>query len=99
MSDTDKKGFAALHLYVSGRVQGVGFRFFAINRARRFGISGWVRNLPDGRVEIEAEGVVHNLLLFLEEMRIGPASSHVSRVIEEWQERSHPRYTDFSVSF
>jgi acylphosphatase len=99
MPDIENKGFAALHLYVSGRVQGVGFRFFTINRANRFGISGWVRNLPDGRVEIEAEGAVRNLMLFLEEMRIGPASSHVSRVIEEWQERSHPRYPDFSVSF
>lgn len=44
------------HLCVTGMVQGVGFRFFAINRARKYGITGWVRNLYDGRVEIEAEG-------------------------------------------
>jgi acylphosphatase len=91
--------FASLHLFVSGMVQGVGFRFFAINRANRFGVSGWVKNLPDGRVEIEAEGRVHDLLLFLDEVKIGPATGHVSRVIEEWQERTHPRYTNFGVSY
>jgi acylphosphatase len=97
-SHMEKDRFAALHLFVSGMVQGVGFRFFTINRANRFGVSGWVRNLYDGRVEIEAEGRVRNLLLFLEEVKIGPASAHVSRVIEEWQERTHPRYPDFGVS-
>lgn len=44
-----------IHIFYSGRVQGVGFRFTAVDTARRLGVSGWVRNVPDGRVEIIAE--------------------------------------------
>lgn len=45
-----------LHLFISGFVQGVGFRVFAKNEAKKLGISGWVKNLPDGRVEAVFEG-------------------------------------------
>jgi acylphosphatase len=47
---------ARVHLVVSGRVQGVAFRAYTVDEARRLGVSGWVKNLPDGRVEAEAEG-------------------------------------------
>ena len=95
----DNAPFFSLHLFVSGRVQGVGFRFFAINRANAYGITGWVKNLYDGRVEIEAEGKKQNLLLFLNDMRIGPRSAHVSNVLEKWQDISAPRYESFNVGF
>ena len=49
-----------------GRVQGVGFRFTAARLASGFGVSGWVRNLPDGRVELEAQGESDQVLGFLE---------------------------------
>ena len=45
-----------VHIVVSGKVQGVAFRYYTIKEARGLGLSGWVRNLPDGSVEIEAEG-------------------------------------------
>lgn len=95
----DQKERAVLHLFVSGRVQGVGFRFFALNRAQRYGITGWVRNLYDGRVEIEAEGRVPNLRLFLKDMKSGPSMSHVSNVAEQWRETALPRYEEFSITY
>ncbi len=47
---------ARIHLHISGRVQGVSYRSFAVREARSLGLTGWVRNLPDRRVELVAEG-------------------------------------------
>lgn len=58
------------HIYFSGRVQGVGFRFRASWAAKRLGLTGWVSNLPDGRVEMEVQGetgVIEKLLELLNE--------------------------------
>ncbi len=92
-------GYYVLHAYVSGFVQGVGFRFFTIYRARKYNITGWVKNLYDGRVEIEAEGKKQNLIPFLEDIRIGPSYGNVSGVSEEWHEIAFRRYRDFSISY
>jgi acylphosphatase len=89
----------ALNLVVSGRVQGVGFRYYAANRARVHGIAGWVRNSYDGRVEIEAEGPRGDLELFLAEIRKGPPASHVTHVSEEWRETAKPVHRDFSITY
>jgi len=91
--------YYVLHTYVSGVVQGVGFRFFAMHRARKYHITGRVKNLYDGRVEIEAEGKKQELILFLEDIRLGPSYGHVSGISEEWHEIAFPRYKDFSISF
>jgi len=58
-----------LHVYFSGRVQGVGFRYMTKQASNRFSVSGWVRNLPDGRVELLAEGEETELDLFLIEIQ------------------------------
>ena len=68
---------AACTVRVVGRVQGVGFRRFVQRCAERAGVSGWVRNLPDGAVECEAEGTQAALEVFLQQVRQGPALARV----------------------
>jgi len=65
---------------VSGRVQGVGFRFFADAVARREGLHGWVQNLPDGRVEALAEGETEAVERFERAIGHGPSGARVERV-------------------
>jgi acylphosphatase len=65
---------------VSGRVQGVGFRWFASRAAAVEGLHGWARNLPDGRVEIRAEGDAEALERFERQVRVGPPTSRVDDV-------------------
>jgi acylphosphatase len=65
---------------VEGEVQGVGFRYFAVRRALRIGVSGWVRNLPDGRVEALAEGSLALLAEFEAALRRGPDMASVTNV-------------------
>ena len=68
---------------ISGSVQGVGFRFFAERAAREAGVTGWVRNRPDGTVETVAEGEQGAVARYLERLRSGPAGCRVTRFIEE----------------
>ena len=75
---------ARVHLVVSGRVQGVFFRQSALDEARRLGVSGWVRNLPSGEVEIVAEGRKSSLQTLALWAHRGPRSARISGVTEEW---------------
>lgn len=68
---------------VSGSVQGVGFRFFAERAAREAGVTGWVRNRPDGTVETVVEGAEDAVERYLERLRSGPPAGRVMRLIEE----------------
>ena len=65
---------------ISGRVQGVGFRWFTQNAAARENIHGWVKNLPDGRVEAEAEGEADALARFEQALRHGPPGARVDHL-------------------
>ena len=86
MTTQDKTGRARLHLIVSGRVQGVGFRFSAYDEAKDLALAGWVRNLGNGDVEIVAEGKQENLQMLAAWAHLGPPSAHVTQVREDWQE-------------
>ena len=68
---------ASFHAVVRGRVQGVGFRYFARKRAEAHGIAGFVRNLPDGTVEVHAEGAAEALSGFEADLRQGPSFGRV----------------------
>lgn len=68
------------HILVQGRVQGVGFRQFTCRAAVQLGLTGWVRNLPDGRVEIVAEGEDLPLTSFMALIRQGPPLSRVDAI-------------------
>ena len=67
-----------VHAVVTGLVQGVGFRYFVQLRAGAYGLGGWVRNRPDGTVEIVAEGEAERLNSFLAAIRTGPRAAHVT---------------------
>ncbi|HKQ19663.1 MAG TPA: acylphosphatase [Candidatus Eisenbacteria bacterium] len=69
---------------VSGRVQGVGFRYFVCERAEALGVAGSVRNLPAGSVEVEAEGPRDALETLLRELNEGPPHAQVANVSVEW---------------
>jgi acylphosphatase len=77
---------ARVYARVHGVVQGVGFRHFTRKLAESYGIKGYVRNVPDGSVEVVAEGDTQVLKAFLDEVKIGPRFGSVSRVDEEWLE-------------
>jgi acylphosphatase len=81
---------------IAGRVQGVGFRFFAEIAAVREGVHGWVRNLPDGRVEARIEGDAEAVARVEAALRRGPPSSRVDEVTVE-DEAPDGRVTGFSV--
>ena len=71
---------------VEGRVQGVGFRFFAGRAARHHGVSGFVRNLPDGRVEAVAEGLREAVNGFIAELQRGPSGAVVRALDVQWEQ-------------
>lgn len=75
-----------VHAFVAGVVQGVGFRYFVAREARRLGLAGFVRNLPDGRVEVVAEGERAALERLVAALRTGPPSAEVQDVRVEWSD-------------
>lgn len=80
MSNTHKR----FHAIVRGKVQGVSFRYYTLQRANEVGVNGWVRNLPDRSVEVVAEGeaaLLEELLIFLHR---GPLAARVSDVEVKW---------------
>lgn len=85
-----------LHVLIEGMVQGVGFRFATQRQAAALHLNGWVRNLPDGRVEAEFEGPRTNLEQMLQWCRHGPRLAEVIRVDSAW-ESGEPKYTGFHL--
>jgi acylphosphatase len=88
----------AAHVYVAGLVQGVAFRYYARREARSLGITGWVKNLHDGRVELLFEGEEAAVDQMVDWCRHGPRSAHVMDIQIERYPYSG-KYAAFEVTF
>ncbi|HUY79628.1 MAG TPA: acylphosphatase [Ktedonobacterales bacterium] len=84
MTDADTP-YVRVNARVVGRVQGVGYRFFAQRHASAQGLPGYVRNLPDGSVEVVAEGPRPALLRYLDALNQGPSGADVAQVAVTWE--------------
>lgn len=87
-----------IHIFYSGRVQGVGFRFTVEDVAIELGLTGWVKNLRNGRVETVVEGDEGKLKTFLETMRIGPMRNYISKEDVRWSEFTG-EFKDFQIRY
>ena len=86
------------HFFVSGDVQGVFYRVNARHFAKELGLTGWVRNLEDGRVELVAEGLESELKEFIKLLERGPITAHVEETAVEWT-ASENEFKDFKVLY
>ena len=89
----------AKRYFVAGIVQGVGFRYFARQTARRLGLAGYAKNLGDGRVETYAIGLPEALEEFQTQLRRGPAGASVSSVTEEDAQIEARFAEEFSIEY
>ena len=83
---------------VRGRVQGVMFRDFTRQHARELGLSGYVRNLPDGSVEVVAEGPKEALLSLVRHISNGPPGARVENLEKDWTDTAG-HYQGFSIRY
>jgi acylphosphatase len=87
-----------VHVYVSGRVQGVFFRAKTTTLAHSLGLAGWVRNLYDGRVEAVFEGEKESVEKAIEFCRRGPPGAYVDDLVVRWEEW-RGEYRDFTIVY
>ena len=93
--DKDIKEVRA-RLLISGRVQGVAFRYYTINMAQSLGINGWVKNCYDGKVEIVMEGEEDKVKELIDWCYRGPGSAIVEKVDIKWEEHKR-EFNSFSI--
>jgi acylphosphatase len=92
------EGTRRVHLFISGQVQGVGFREFTQREARQLGLTGFVKNLPDGRVEAVIEGPADKLVALLEKLKRGPRAARVDK-LDQKDEPAEGEFETFEVRF
>ncbi len=89
---------ASVRLIVHGYVQGVYFRDFTSRQAIELGLTGYVRNLSEGTVEVQAEGERKQLEKLISHLKVGPPAAKVTKVVTNWSEYTG-RYSRFSVRY
>lgn len=85
------------HLIISGRVQGVGFRYFTKKNAESLSVNGWVKNLANGDVETLIQGEEDQVVRMINYLKSGPVSAKVEEVREVDGASSSKNYDDFSI--
>ncbi len=85
-------------IIVKGVVQGVGYRFFTERTAKEYKLTGYVKNLPTGDVEVVVEGDEGMILAFIERLRVGPRLAKVTDIKVEWSEPTY-EFDDFKIKF
>lgn len=86
-----------VQMKVTGRVQGVGFRYYVYNQARSLGVTGYVKNNPDRSVSVFGEADSHIIKMFVEQVKKGPATSRVEKVKLKYYNGSG-NYNDFKIT-
>ena len=89
---------ARIHCLIAGRVQGVAYRAHTQRAAIDLGLTGWVRNCPDGRVELVAEGDQEALNQLISWCHQGPPAAHVTRVEPQWEPATNA-YLTFEIRY
>ena len=100
MNDKSKgsEGMASSRMLISGLVQGVGYRWFVTRKAQEYNLTGYVKNLYNGDVEVEVEGRKPMILDFVRDLRVGPRSGHVTDMKIDWGQYQG-KYNNFDIKF
>ncbi|MGM0438208.1 MAG: acylphosphatase [Bacillota bacterium] len=86
-----------VHIFLSGRVQGVGFRAFIRKNANKLGVNGWAKNLQDGRVEVVFTGEKKNVNKLIELVKKGPRFAKVNNI--EIRDNIDENFNDFKIKY
>jgi acylphosphatase len=89
---------SSVKLIVSGKVQGVSFRWFTVQIGKKIGLNGYAKNLSDGSVEIQVEGKTDDLESFIEKVKVGPNMARVDHVATEWSGLKH-QFDNFEIRY
>ena len=89
---------SACKLRIEGIVQGVGYRFFTEDKAREYGLTGYVKNRYDGSVEVHVEGDKNVLEKFIADLKVGPRMSRVEGIDVQWI-KAESKYDSFTIAF
>ena len=98
MKKKETKAIRRGHIFFSGRVQGVGFRYTAEKIALEIGLVGWVKNIADNRVEIICEGTEDQIELLLEKIKQSFLGAHIKKIACDW-EKPTGEFKDFIVEY
>ena len=97
---TQKFKMKRIRFFVSGKVQGICYRYYSANKAQELGLKGFVRNIPNGKVEVVVEGPEEQVEVFMNYCKNNPGYSRVERIeVMEEKEVEKPLFSDFKIKY